>query len=206
MLIYGVHTGLERGGIFVMTKIQKCEWAALAGMILAFPVLLWVAIDNLDLVGMKDTSPAEVITFLVFFGFALFYLVSYTIRIISDIVKKTMSFKLVLVRIIAPILIVIATAALVNGATPFNEEFSYLNVFTVAGVVLACIVYNVFFFFYWGTKHMYVSLVLFNIAAWAIALKGLGVSYVHNYYLECLIPALCIGYLEYFIRTRRSRA
>lgn len=187
-----------------MTKVQKCEWAALAGIILVFPVLLWVAIDNLDLFGMKDTSPAEIITFLLFFGVALFYLVTYIIRIIIDIVKKTMSFKLVLVRIIVPILIVIATVALVNGAAPFSEEFSYLTVFTVSGVVLTCIMYNAFFFFYWGTKHMYFSLILFNIAAWAVALKGLGVSYVHNYYLAVLIPALCIGYLEYFIRTRLS--
>ncbi len=187
-----------------MTKVQKCEWAALAGIILVFPVLLWVAIDNLDLFGMKDTSPAEIITFLLFFGVALFYLVTYIIRIIIDIVKKTMSFKLVLVRIIAPILIVIATVALVNGAAPFSEEFSYLTVFTVSGVVLTCVMYNVFFFFYWGTKHMYFSLILFNIAALAVALNGLGVSYVHNYYLAVLIPALCIGYLEFFIRTRFS--
>lgn len=49
---------------------------------------------------------------------------------------------------------------------------------------------------------MYVTLILFNIAAWIAAYLALGISYLHNYYLMMLIPALMIGYLEYYLRLR----
>jgi len=187
-----------------MTKIQKCEWISLIGILLSVPVLFFASLSNLDLYGTKPTSPFEVISFLLFGGFALFFAVIYIIKIIHAVVKKTEKLLTILIWSLSPILIIIATAALVNGATPvYDEGLKVLNIFTTIGVVLTCILYNVYFFFFWGSKkHMYITLILFNIAAWIAAYLALGISYLHNYYLMMLIPALTIGYLEYYLRLR----
>lgn len=183
-----------------MSKLQKIEWITCIIMILLFIWAMFETLNNLDLFGTKEKSPFVFISVMAMLASVVFYLTLYIIRTIKAFINKTEGKAVRLTWTIGPFVIAIGTALLVNGPYSFRSEFVFLNILSVIGVILMIAVYNVFFFMYYGKRKMYVSLVLYNIAA--VALSYGQIYFIHNYYLLALIPSIVAGYTELFIRNK----
>lgn len=183
-----------------MSRIQKIEWISCIILILSFIMAMFVLMKNLDLFGTGETNPFEIISIMAMIASAVFYLAVYITRTVKVFLNKTEEKTVRMTWAIGPVVIAIGTALLVNGVNSFSPAFKFLNILSGIGVILMVAVYNVFFFMYYGRRKMYVSLVLYNIAA--IALSWGHIYFIHNYYLMALIPAIVVGYTELFIKNK----
>ena len=189
-----------------MTKLQKAEWISLVGLCLSAAFVSIMALLNMDIFGTEDATPVEVFSYILFFAFAAVFAILYIVKIVVAIKNGKDGLKIPLFWGWGPIAIGVLAANLVNGATPFSDTFAYLTPFTVVGVVLTCVLINAYFFFFWGKKDiMALTWVIYTIGVWVIAVKEGDIAYIHNYYLVFLIPALAVGYLEFFIRKKMEK-
>lgn len=66
-------------------------------------------------------------------------------------------------------------------------------------------VYNVFYFYYWGEhKGIWISQFIYNICAIALAMTEWAPHFIHNFYLALLLPAIAVGYIEFYLKAKKE--
>lgn len=188
-----------------MTRCQKVEWLLSVLLIVFFILTMYAALQNFDLWGNSTTSPLEIFAIFALMAVAIAWVINYIIKIITSIKTGRDGRKIPLIWIFAPVFFTIATLVLINGTYGFSEGFDFLEVPAAFGIFITCIAYNIYFCVFFGKRTpMYVTLVLYNIAALGYAAAGNLIQFAHNVYLGFFIPAVIIGYLEFYIRERIS--
>ncbi|MBR1797285.1 MAG: hypothetical protein IJ757_04650 [Clostridiales bacterium] len=185
-----------------MTKNQKIEWALSCVLIILAFVALYESIKHLDIFGTQGPHPVQLISIIALFAAIAAWGVNYIIKVILAYVKKDQSRIVLLSWTLGPVIIAAGTALLVNGAISFNSQFRVFNLLSTVGVILMVLIYNVFFILYFGKGKAYVSLVLYNIVSILLSLKN--ISFIHNYYLALLIPAIVFGYAELLLTSKKA--
>jgi len=188
-----------------MTKSQKTEWLLSTLLIPLFFFALYESIKNLDLFGNRGPAPLQTLSSILLLTALAAFIINYVIKVITAFISKRYSKKVLLIWCLGPVVITLGTLILINGAFSFNADFVFLNIFSIIGVLLMIGVYNVFYFYYWGEhKGIWISQFIYNIGAIALAMTEWAPHFIHNFYLSLLLPAIAVGYIEFYHKKKKE--
>lgn len=188
-----------------MTKSQKTEWLLSTLLIPLFFFALYEGIKNLDLFGSRGPAASEIVSYILLLGTLAAFFINYIVKIILAFISKRYGRKVLLIWCLGPVVITLGTLLLINGAFSFNADFVFLNILSIIGVLLMIGVYNVFYFYYWGEhKGIWISQIIYNIGAIALAISEWAPHLIHNFYLGLLLPAIAVGYIEFYLKKKKE--
>ena len=185
-----------------MSKNQKIEWITTGVFIVVFVSLMFAVIQNYDAWGNSPVSAAEVILMVAVIITGSVWLINYYVKTILALKRRTEPRFVGFVWLLGPLVITTATSLFskVYGKNNGSDSNGFL---TAAGVFLMVVLIVFYFYMFFGKRTMWVSLVLYCLAAFVFALVREDMEHMHYFYLTCFLPFVVIGYLEMFIRNKR---
>lgn len=176
-----------------MSKNEKIEWLTCISIVITFILCIYIGISNMELFSDSPPTFLEIILFGLLAFEIIVLIISYIYKLINEKDKVIR-----LIWIVCPIIAIVFSMVFENGIYSFNKEFMPLNVLSIILEIIMVLLYNIYFFVYFGkTRRMYVTLFTYNVAAFIISVKTAGIIYIHHYYLAFFILAIILGYAEW---------
>ncbi len=180
----------------MMSKLQKIEFGAILLSIINFIILFVAAVQNMQFFSPNRYSVAEIVSMVLLGISGLVFLVVYIIKII----KEKNNFLRILWTVF-PVVAIGFSYIFVNGVSCFDDEYLLLRAVGVILEVLMIVFYNLYFHGYYGKgKNAGFTQLFYNAVVIWSAFSGIGLSYVHHFYLGYLLFAILIGYIEVTIQ------
>ena len=203
MFVYNSAGNIILGRQEFMSKNQKIEWITTGVFIVVFVSLMFAVIQNYDAWGNSPVSASEVILMVAVIITGAVWLINYYVKTILALKRRTEPRFVGFVWLLGP-LVITAAASFLPKVLRNNGNGSGLTGFlSVAGIFLMVVLIVFYFYMFFGKRTMWVSLVLYCLAAFVFALVREDMEHMHYFYLTCFLPFVVIGYLEMFIRNKR---
>ena len=179
-----------------MNKCQKSEWIS-SGIIAVGYLLIYL----LQYSGHFTGTALSLILSLLYLIAIPWLAVTYIVRLIKDYLHREESLLHLLLRAVLPVCIYSLDYCIFYAKLGATE--------LVAGTIMLAVLCNAVFFLYYGqSRVMWVSLAMYNAGAWMYFLIAHGSTLsnisVGRYYVELLLPAIAVGYTEYFVRVKKG--